>query len=121
MGCTILELLQLFRKTAATVAPNNITVIKMWLNYCKLLYSTAQREVTIVSRDASRFSRDASRFSRGESRFSRVHCKYRPKASSSGVFELLCLYTLHESLFWGIVSKVELLGWRGKRSYDFHS
>ena len=92
------------------------------------MYSTAQREVTIVSRDASRFSRDASRFSRGESRFSqgesrfsRVHCKYRPKASSSGVFELLCLYTLHESLFWGIVSKVELLGWRGKRSYDFHS
>ena len=105
-------------------------------------YSTAQREVTIVSQDASRFSRDASRFSRdasrfprdesrfsrdasrfsrGESRFSRVHCKYRPKASSSGVFELLCLYTLHESLFWGIVSKVELLGWRGKRSYDFHS
>ena len=106
------------------------------------LYSTAQREVTIVSRDASRFSRDASRFSRdeshfsrdasrfsrdasrfsrGESRFSRVHCKYRPKASSSGVFELLCLYTLHESLFWRIVSKVEFLGWRGKRSYDFHS
>ena len=75
-------------------------------------YSTAQREVTIVSRDASRFSRDASRFSRdesrfsrdasrfsrdasrfsrGESRFSRVHCRYRPKAWSSGVFELLCL------------------------------
>ena len=74
----------------------------------------SSRETRLVSLETRLVSLEASRFSR-------VHCKYRPKASSSGVFELLCLYTLHESLFWGIVSKVELLGWRGKRSYDFHS
>ena len=47
-------------------------------------YSTGQKYVTTVSRDASRFSRDesrekrdSSRFKRDESRFLRVHWKYQ--------------------------------------------
>ena len=48
-----------------------------WYSRLKDEYSTAQRYVTTISRDASYFSRDSSREKRDESHFSQVHWKYR--------------------------------------------